>query len=116
VQHSKGHTGPNLFQGFPVISGAVGQAGSTTVNYTLEQTANLQYTVEFFVSPTADPSGFGQGKTFVASAVVSSTTGDLVGNTVNLTGNFLGQLLTATATDAGGNTSEFSIAVLVTGT
>jgi titin len=110
---SAGHTGPNNFQDFPSITSAVSSGGTTTVNYTVTQTANVSYTVEFFVSPTADPSGFGQGKTFVGSQVVSSTTGGLVTNAVVLTGDFTGQFVTATATDASGNTSEFSNAVQV---
>jgi hypothetical protein len=70
--------------------------------------ANVQYTVEFFVSPAADASGFGQGKTFVTSAVESSGTSGTFPFQVSLPGDFTGQFVTATATDASGNTSEFS--------
>jgi titin len=113
---SQGHSGPNNFQDFPIITAAVGSGagtGITTVSYSLTVTANVTYTVEFFVSPTADPSGFGQGKTFVGSATVSSSTGGTFPEQAVLTGNFAGQFVTATATDADGNTSEFSNAVQV---
>jgi len=111
---SLGHTGPNNFQDFPTITGA-GDAGGgiTAVNYTLTMRANVQYTVEFFVSPSADPSGFGQGKTFVGPAVVSSATDGTFAEHADLAGDFAGQYVTATATDSSGNTSEFSNAVLV---
>jgi hypothetical protein len=114
---SAGHTGPNDFQDFPVITSAVGGGafgdGITSVDFSLTMTANVQYTVEFFVSPSPDPSGFGQGKTFVGSATVSSSTSGTFPERANLTGNFAGQFLTATATDANGNTSEFSNALQV---
>ena len=44
------------------------------------------YTVEFFSSPSADPSGFGQGQTFVASTSVTtaSTCAAPITNPVNL--------------------------------
>jgi hypothetical protein len=83
------------------------------VNYSLTVTANVHYTVEFFVSPSADPSGFGQGKTFVGSAVVFSSVSGTFPQQANLSGNFAGQFVTATATDASGNTSEFSNAFQV---
>ena len=44
------------------------------------------YTIEFFSSPSADPSGFGQGQTFVASTSVTtaSTCAVPINNPVNL--------------------------------
>jgi titin len=111
---SAGHSGPNNFQDFPVITSAFNNGGGvTTVNYSLTVTANVHYTVEFFVSPSADPSGFGQGKTFVGSAVVFSSVSGTFPQQANLSGNFAGQFVTATATDASGNTSEFSNAFQV---
>ncbi|HZY90577.1 MAG TPA: hypothetical protein VFE78_37490, partial [Gemmataceae bacterium] len=111
---STGHSGPNNFQDFPVITSAFNNGGGvTTVNYSLTETANVHYTVEFFVSPSADPSGFGQGKTFVGSAVVFSSVSGTFPQQANLSGNFAGQFVTATATDASGNTSEFSNAFQV---
>jgi hypothetical protein len=113
---SQPHAGiDNAFQDFPDITSVfVSSVTTATVNFTLAVTANVNYTVEFFVSPTADPSGFGQGQTFVGSTMVSSSTGGpAVPGQATLTGNFVGQFVTATATDASGNTSEFSRAVQV---
>jgi hypothetical protein len=112
---SAGHTGPNNFQDFPVITSASSSVSTTTVSFTQTVAANVSYRVEFFVSPTADPSGFGQGKTFVGSAVVLSSTSGTFPEQASLTGNFQGLFLTATTTDASGDTSEFSKAVLVAG-
>ncbi|MGH3093854.1 MAG: Ig-like domain-containing protein, partial [Gaiellaceae bacterium] len=56
-----------------------------------------------------DPSGHGEGETFVGTA-----TPDAKGRfTATLPTGLAGQWITATATDSAGNTSEFSEAVLV---
>ncbi len=108
-------TGANNLQNFPVLTSAVSSGGNTTISGTLNSIASSTFTVEFFSSPTADPSGFGEGAVFVGSTVVNT---DGSGN-----GSFsptfaaavtVGQVISATATDASGNTSEFSADVTVT--
>ena len=65
--------------------------------------------MEFFSNPTGDPSGYGQGQTFLTSTTV--TTGSdgsgafLVPTLGPLT---VGDSVSSTATDPAGNTSEFS--------
>ena len=49
---------------------------------------NTTYTIEFFSSPSPDPSGFGQGQTYLGSTTVTTAAncGDSINNPVNLTG------------------------------
>jgi hypothetical protein len=112
---SAGHTGPNLFQDFPVLSMASSDSAGTTVSGTVHGPANATLRVEVFFAPAADPSGHGQGQTLLGALLVPT---DALGN-----GSFTftstvavapGNVLSATATDAGGNTSEFSQDVTVT--
>jgi len=109
-------TGANNLQNFPVLSSAVRVTGGTTVNGTLNSKANQSFRIEFFTSPAADPSGFGEGKVFLGGVVVTTDSSGNASFTVTLAGVPAGsQVITATATDSGNNTSEFSRAISVTG-
>ena len=114
LNDSEGHTGPNLFQDFPVLTTAASSNGATTVTGSITETPNTTYRIEFFNNPAADPSGYGQGQTYLTFASVttnSSGTGTFsIPMPTNLT---VGQCVSATATDPAGNTSEFSADVLV---
>ena len=102
-------TGANNLQNFPVLSSAVRVTGGTTVNGTLNSKANQSFRIEFFTSPAADPSGFGEGKVFLGGVVVTTDSSGNASFTVTLAGVPAGsQVITATATDSGNNTSEFS--------
>jgi CSLREA domain-containing protein len=81
---------------------APGIAGATTSAVTGSACAGC--TVEVFVAQP-DPSGAGEGKTLVGSGTASSS-GDF---TVPISSALAGEKVTATATDAGGNTSQFSV-------
>jgi len=109
------HTsGPNLLQNYPVLVSTSVVNGDVIVHGTLTSAGPGPFIVELFSNPAADPSGHGQGQTFLASAQVTLTNGagtfDL--NLGHLTGGFLA----ATATDASRNTSEFSADLKVSGT
>jgi CSLREA domain-containing protein len=102
-------SGPNKLQNFPVLRPVTSNGGGTTIQGTLNSTSKTTFTLEFFSNPTCDPSGFGQGKTFIGS---TSVTTNAKGN-ANFAVHFpttipTGSVVTATATDPGGNTSEFS--------
>ncbi len=100
--------GPNGLQNFPVLTAATpGTPG--TVTGSLDSAAGT-YRIEFFANTTCDPSGNGQGETFLGFVDADANTPfqfdtDLV----------LDQIVTATATDANGNTSEFSACLPVAG-
>src|SRR5205085_5439465 len=102
---------------YPVLSSAVLTTSGTQVMGTLDSTAGATFVVEFFASPAADASGFGEGQTFLGSTNVTlngSGTGSfskLLGPTVTAA-----NVVAATATSVGGNTSEFSQVIAVTAT
>ncbi|HKI21696.1 MAG TPA: right-handed parallel beta-helix repeat-containing protein, partial [Isosphaeraceae bacterium] len=109
LNDSKGHSGPNLFQDFPVLSSAFLANGSTTITGTLSASPNTTYRVEFFSSVVADASGYGQGQTFLTFADVTTDGSGTASFSVQTpTAVAAGLFISATATDPNGNTSEFS--------
>jgi hypothetical protein len=102
-------TGVNELQNFPVLTSVSGTPGALTVQGTLNSTASSTFTVELFASSGADPSGFGEGRFFLGSTPVTTDAGGNGAFTFNSVVSPLnGGVLTATVTDAAGNTSEFS--------
>jgi uncharacterized repeat protein (TIGR01451 family)/CSLREA domain-containing protein len=110
-----GDSGANNLQNFPVLTTAVSNGGSTTIQGTFNSTPGTSFRVEFFFSGTCDPSGNGEGANILG---VTTLTTDGSGNaSVNATFPVLipvGQVVTATVTDSNQNTSEFSSCVTVT--
>ncbi len=100
--------GPNGFENFPVLTQAV-VGSSTQIAGTIQSAAEESLTIDFYSNPAADPSGHGQGRVYLGSTVVTT---DGFGNAAfNLTlaaATSVGSVISATATDASGNTSEFS--------
>ena len=109
LNDSSGHSGPNLFQDFPVLSSAFFANGSTTITGTLSASPNTTYRVEFFSNVVADQTGYGQGQTFLTFANVTTDGSGAASFSVQ-TPNAVAAVLfiSATATDPNGNTSEFS--------
>ncbi len=108
-------TGPNDIQNFPVITSAATNATLTVIQGTLNSTANTTFRVEFFSSPMCDPSGFGQGKRFLGSTMVTTDGGGNANINAGLPVTInVSDLVTATATNPSGNTSEFSNCAMVT--
>ena len=102
-------------QNFPDLVSAASSGGNTTILGTLNSTASTTFDLHFYSTSVADSSGFGEGAVYLGTDLVSTDgSGNAVVNTT-LTGVSvtLGHVITATATDPGGNTSEFSIAVSV---
>ena len=94
--------GPNTALNFPVLNFITDNGGGS---FTLQGTAPPNATVEVFgVGITGDPSGHGEGGTFLASTTANGGGGFSVTFTTPGGINFV----TATATDALGNTSEFA--------
>lgn len=107
-----GDVGANKLQNYPVLNSA--QPGtSTRVIGTLNSTASQTFTLDFYANPVADPTGFGEGQRYLGSATVTTNTSgnaafDSATLNIPLGGSVSGEFITATATDVGGNTSEFS--------
>jgi Bacterial Ig-like domain (group 1)/Right handed beta helix region len=102
-----GDTGANERQNFPVLTSASQSGGNTSVAGTLNSTPSTTYRLEFFGNVVCDPSGFGEGETFLGSGSVTTN----AAGTASFSFTFAasgGTFITATATDPLGNTSEFS--------
>jgi hypothetical protein len=110
--HATGNlaSGPNLLQNAPVLTSAITDGSSTTVTGTMTATANTTFRIEFF----SNPAGMSQGDTYLGYATVV-TNGSGIASFSFSTGAALaaGLNITGTATDSGGNTSEFSVAASV---
>jgi titin len=108
------HVGPNALQNFPTLYLSLAVPGGVAVAGTLNSAPDATFTVDFYDSDAADPSGYGQGQRYVGSIAVTT---DGAGNgyyIVTVPGHVAeGTVLSATATDGQGDTSEFSLAVLV---
>jgi hypothetical protein len=106
-------SGPNNLQNFPVLSRAL--AGATTrLAGTLKAQPNTTFTLDFYASAVADPSGFGEGQRYLGSTVVTTDASSTARFDVVLAApTVLGEVVAATATDPTGNTSEFSRVALV---
>ncbi|NWF69391.1 MAG: tandem-95 repeat protein, partial [Chloroflexi bacterium] len=104
-------TGANTLQNFPVLTSAAEFA--TVVGGTLNSTPNTNFRIEIFANTGCDTATYGEGQTLIGSG--SATTNDL-GNvtfSVNVTALVRNQFITATATNANNNTSEFSACLRV---
>ena len=109
-----GDTGANNLQNYPIISLAQTDLTQTKVEGTFNSLANTTFTLEFFASAAADPSGFGEGETYLASIEVTTDgAGSASFSSMLPAGAGPTDWVTATATDPNDNTSEFSNALLV---
>lgn len=108
-------TGVNNLQNFPVLTSASSSAAGTVVMGTLNSTSNTSFTVQFFSNPACDPSGYGEGQTFIGQATVMTDGSGNAGFAATFPRVVAGRVVTSTATDPNGNTSEFSACVSVAG-
>jgi len=104
--------GPNNLQNFPVLTKAVVVGASTRVLGTLNSKASTTYQLDFYSNDACDPSGNGEGQNYLGSGMVTT---DVSCNgsfdvTLPVAASAQGRV-TATATDPGGNTSEFSACI-----
>ena len=111
----------NHLMNFPVINSITSTDGQVTINYDLDindaEAGATGYRVEFFANDAADPSGYGEGQTFLGFENVA---GDVTGQSVTFTlpagveGNkFISATTTMTdnSNDGFGHTSEFGALV-----
>ena len=111
------HQGANLLQNNPVLTSAVSGASSTVITGSLNSTPSETFHLEFFASPTANASGYGEGKTYLgATSVTTDASGNASFSVALPVGSLVGQVLSATATDPGNNTSAFSADIPVKAT
>jgi titin len=105
--------GPNNLQNKPTEIFAATGGSSTTIEGRLNGTPNETYTIQFFSNP---PTGGAEGKKYIGRKIVDTNANGDTGIFSFSPANKVpeGHSITATATDADGNTSEFSTAAIVT--
>ncbi len=102
------------FPSKPIISSAVLGLG-TAVTGTFGGAANNTYTIEFFAAQSQYAKGSGGGQYFVGSSMVTTNGGGNAAFNITFPACVpAGEIVTATATDAAGNTSVFSLNRTVT--
>jgi hypothetical protein len=105
--------GPNGLLNAPTIT-AVKFGDDLVVSGEYRGAPGATLTLDFYSQGAADPSGFGEGEVYVATAVVTTDSSGWAAFSTTLAGITLpNPWITATATDGAGNTSEFSAAYLV---
>ena len=95
-------------QAAPVLTSAI-SGSSTTIQGTLASSASTSVTLEFFSNSACDPSGSGEGETFIGRTAKTTDANGNLSFTVSLPVAVpAGKFITATATHPNGNTSKFS--------
>ncbi len=103
--------GPNTLQNFPVVTTVLSSNNSTTIQGSLNSLPNTTYDIDFYSSAAVDPSGNGEGAQFFGTTQVTTNgNGNATINASFPVALATGRVITATATDPNGNTSEFSAA------
>ncbi len=99
-------------QNYPVLTHIASYGGRTYFTGTLSSSPGSSFTLDFYSSAAADPSGFGEGQTFLgATSLKTDSTGQAAFDFSLETSVAAGSFVTATATNNGGRTSEFSAAM-----
>jgi hypothetical protein len=102
--------GPNNLQNYPAINEITVAGASRTVEGQLNSAAKTDYTIDFYSNTEVDPSGFGEGETYLGALDVETDSLGEASFSFPLEANTAGRFITTTATDPDGNTSEFSMA------
>ncbi len=112
-----GDPGPNRFQNFPVLTGAVSSGGNTIITGSLNSTATKTFRIEFFSSPTGDATGYGEARTYLGFTIATTDNAGnaLINSTLSGVTLTAGHVVSATATvvvdllaGSYGDTSEFA--------
>jgi hypothetical protein len=101
-------TGPNAGQNFPSDLSVIPVGSGSVVAGSLRSSPNAPFTIQLFSNASCDASGYGEGEVFLGSA---ATTTDALGRSqfsISVPQVPPDRRVTGTATDALGNTSEFS--------
>ncbi len=114
-----GDTGPNGLQNFPILifaGPAAPQASGTRIQGVLNSTASATFDLDFYSNPACAPrpQEFLEGEDYIGSTQVTTDGSGDASFDVTLPATVeAGARITATATDASGNTSEFAQRLVV---
>jgi Right handed beta helix region len=107
--------GGNNLQPAPVVSSAALNVTDLTVGGSVHGAVNTAFALDFFSNHQCDPSGSGEGETYLGSTVAATDGSGNATFSATVPADVLtGDVVTATATDSGGNTSEFSACTNIT--
>ncbi len=112
-------SGANNLQNYPVLTNVrlQLQGRGPFIEGTLNSTASASFSLQFYKNGSCDPSGNGEGEALLGSAdVATDGNGDAAFSVTAAGSAEIGQSVSATATDAAGNTSEFSACYEITTT
>jgi parallel beta-helix repeat protein len=105
----------NAGQNFPVLTSARATPGQLVVQGTIATPNPRAVRIELYANPMptpgGDPSGYGEGAVFLGT-IKANANGRFAATLPTV---LVGTLISATATDAAGNTSEFSANIAVEG-
>jgi len=105
-------SGANQLQNFPLLTSATNSPTGTLVSGSLNSRPNTNFTIDFYASVAPDPSSFGEGQSWIGSMnVTTDGSGNAAFTAASPAIYLIGRHITATTTDAAGNTSEFSPAI-----
>jgi CSLREA domain-containing protein len=103
-------SGANGLQNYPVLTRATTSPTTTGISGTFSGAPNTSLFMDYYVSDTCDPSGYGEGASQLDSQTVTTDAGGQA--VIQISSGFpattAGKYLTATATGPQGDTSEFS--------
>jgi hypothetical protein len=104
--HSGTAPGPNDDQNYPVLTSAVELGRNSTVEGTLQSLPDHTYDIQFFVTGTPDPSGFGQPASFEGEMDVTTDGNGKATFTDSEVGASIGEYVSAVASDITPNVAE----------
>ncbi len=106
--------GGNELQNFPILSAAESTGANTRITGSFNSTANQTFTLDFYESPLCDASGIGEGARWIGSQPISTAAnGNATIDSSLAAQSTVGAVITATATNSAGSTSEFSNCVTI---
>ncbi len=104
-----GDSGPNDLQNFPVLTGAIGDGANLTIMGNMAGRSGATLALDFYWSQDCGASGFGAGTVYLGSKTITSDATGMAAFSADFAAAVpAGGVVTATATSADGNTSEFS--------
>jgi parallel beta-helix repeat protein len=117
IDHCDADVGANNLQNYPVITSATLFAGTLTITGTLDSADLVTYRLELFSNFSSDAASNAAGRVYIGTTPTVTSFPPTCSTPWSVAlpyAGAVGDLITATATDSGNNTSWFSVATAVT--